>query len=172
MKNYLARPFAAGAVELAMLTGTTTFAQSLSELSLEDLMRLDAGRVFGASERSQPVTEAPASVSFITAEDIARYGYRTLDEAFLLEHVENGAGCRERDRVSDEGAPDRAGVRLVDDGRAADDAGERQTARERLGDDDEVWLDAEVLHREHPPGAAEPGLHLIRHEHDPVPVAD
>ena len=53
-------------------------AQSLSELSLEDLMRLDAGRVFGASERSQPVTEAPASVSFITAEDIARYGYRSL----------------------------------------------------------------------------------------------
>jgi outer membrane receptor for ferrienterochelin and colicins len=53
-------------------------AQSLSELSLEKLMRLDAGRVFGASERSQPVTEAPTSVSFITAEDIARYGYRTL----------------------------------------------------------------------------------------------
>ena len=41
-------------------------------------MRIDAGRVFGASERMQPVTEAPASVSFITAEDIARYGYRTL----------------------------------------------------------------------------------------------
>ena len=41
-------------------------------------MRLDAGRVFGASERLQPVTEAPASVSFITAEEIARYGYRTL----------------------------------------------------------------------------------------------
>jgi iron complex outermembrane receptor protein len=60
------------------MTGTAAHAQSLSELSLEDLMRLDAGRVFGASERSQPVTEAPASVSFITAEDIARYGYRTL----------------------------------------------------------------------------------------------
>ena len=41
-------------------------------------MRLDAGQVFGASERLQPVTEAPASVSFITAEEIARYGYRTL----------------------------------------------------------------------------------------------
>ncbi len=41
-------------------------------------MRIDAGRVFGASERIQPVTEAPASVSFITAEEIARYGYRTL----------------------------------------------------------------------------------------------
>ncbi len=41
-------------------------------------MRFDTGRVFGASERMQPVTEAPASVSFITADDIARYGYRTL----------------------------------------------------------------------------------------------
>ena len=78
MKNYLARPLAIGAVAFTLLTGTTTFAQSLSELSLEELMRLDAGRVFGASERSQPVTEAPSSVSFITAEDIARYGYRTL----------------------------------------------------------------------------------------------
>ena len=78
MKNYLARPLAIGMVALAMLTGRTTFAQSLSELSLEDLMRLDAGRVFGASERSQPVTEAPSSVSFITAEDITRYGYKTL----------------------------------------------------------------------------------------------
>jgi outer membrane receptor protein involved in Fe transport len=52
--------------------------QPLPELSLEELMRMDAGRVFGASERTQPVTEAPASVSFITAEEIARYGYRTL----------------------------------------------------------------------------------------------
>jgi len=54
--------------------------QPLPELSLEELMRLDTGRVFGASERLQPVTEAPASVSFITAEEIARYGYRTLAE--------------------------------------------------------------------------------------------
>jgi iron complex outermembrane receptor protein len=57
---------------------TVARAQALSELSLEELMRIDAGRVFGASERNQPVTEAPASVSFITAEEIARYGYRTL----------------------------------------------------------------------------------------------
>ncbi len=52
--------------------------QALPELSLEELMSLDAGRVFGASARIQPVTEAPASVSFITADDIKRYGYRTL----------------------------------------------------------------------------------------------
>jgi outer membrane receptor for ferrienterochelin and colicins len=70
-------PLAASALVLVVAAGSAS-AQSLSELSLEDLMRLDAGRVFGASERSQPVTEAPTSVSFITAEDIARYGYRTL----------------------------------------------------------------------------------------------
>ena len=50
----------------------------LPDLSLEDLMKLDAGQVFGASERLQPVMEAPASVTFITAEEIARFGYRTL----------------------------------------------------------------------------------------------
>ncbi len=50
----------------------------LSDLSLEELMELDAGQVYGASERLQPVTEAPASVSFITADEIARFGYRTL----------------------------------------------------------------------------------------------
>jgi outer membrane receptor for ferrienterochelin and colicins len=53
-------------------------AQPLPELSLEELMNLDAGRVFGASERLQPVTEAPSSVSFITAAEIERFGYRTL----------------------------------------------------------------------------------------------
>lgn len=41
-------------------------------------MQMDAGQVFGASERLQPAIEAPASVSFITAQEIERYGYRTL----------------------------------------------------------------------------------------------
>ena len=50
----------------------------LRGLTLEELMALDAGMVFGASERLQPVTEAPASVTFITAQEIARFGYRSL----------------------------------------------------------------------------------------------
>jgi outer membrane receptor for ferrienterochelin and colicins len=78
VKKHTLSPLAIATFALAMMAGTTAGAQSLSELSLEDLMRIDAGRVFGASERSQPVTEAPASVSFITAEEIARYGYRSL----------------------------------------------------------------------------------------------
>jgi outer membrane receptor for ferrienterochelin and colicins len=64
---------------------SVVMAQPLPELTLEELMRMDAGRVFGASERPQPVIEAPASVSFITAEEIARYGYRTL--ADILQSV-------------------------------------------------------------------------------------
>src|SRR4051812_19084954 len=53
-------------------------AQGLQDLSLEELMQVDAGRVFGAAERLQPVTEAPASVSFVSAEEIKRFGYKTL----------------------------------------------------------------------------------------------
>lgn len=64
---------------LALLGAPQVSAQSpLTDLNIEELMTLDAGQVFGASERLQPVTEAPASVSFVTAEDIARHGYRTL----------------------------------------------------------------------------------------------
>jgi outer membrane receptor for ferrienterochelin and colicins len=65
-------------VLLLVAPKTATAQQPLPELSLEELMGIDSGRVFGASERIQPVTEAPASVSFITAEEIARFGYRTL----------------------------------------------------------------------------------------------
>jgi outer membrane receptor for ferrienterochelin and colicins len=51
---------------------------ALPDLTLEELMKLDAGQVYGASDRLQPVLEAPASVSFITADEIARHGYHTL----------------------------------------------------------------------------------------------
>ena len=50
----------------------------LTRLAIEDLMRVEVQRVFGASERLQPVTEAPSSVTIVTADEIARYGYRTL----------------------------------------------------------------------------------------------
>jgi outer membrane receptor for ferrienterochelin and colicin len=52
--------------------------QDLTRVEIEDLMRIEVQRVFGASERLQPVTEAPSSVTIVTAGEIARYGYRTL----------------------------------------------------------------------------------------------
>jgi len=44
----------------------------LVDLDLEDLLRINVQRVFGASERLQPVTEAPSSVTIVTAEEINR----------------------------------------------------------------------------------------------------
>jgi iron complex outermembrane receptor protein len=47
----------------------------------ETLLFQDVTRVSGASRYEQDTREAPASVTIITAEDIRRFGYRTLAEA-------------------------------------------------------------------------------------------
>ncbi|WP_291988134.1 TonB-dependent receptor [Luteitalea sp.] len=78
MFHQMVRSLALG-VALALALPVAAGAQApLPDLTLEELMALDAGQVYGASERLQPVTEAPASVSFVTADEIARFGYRTL----------------------------------------------------------------------------------------------
>jgi iron complex outermembrane receptor protein len=56
-------------------------ADDLSELSLEQLMQVKVEKVVTASRFSQLVTEAPASMTVITSDDIRRYGYRTLADA-------------------------------------------------------------------------------------------
>jgi iron complex outermembrane receptor protein len=50
-------------------------AQELAAMSLEELLAI---KVSTASKFPQSVKEAPASISVITAEDIRRFGYRTL----------------------------------------------------------------------------------------------
>jgi outer membrane receptor for ferrienterochelin and colicins len=50
----------------------------LAQMEVEDLMRLDVRQVVGAADRLQPVTEVPSSVTIVTADEIARHGYRTL----------------------------------------------------------------------------------------------
>jgi outer membrane receptor protein involved in Fe transport len=70
---------------LAVAPAAHAQSKSLQELSIEDLLRVEVQRVFGASERLQPVTEAPSSVTIVTSDEIALYGFRTL--ADLLRSV-------------------------------------------------------------------------------------
>ena len=46
----------------------------------ETLLFEDIPSVFGASKYEQRVTEAPSSVSIVTADEIRKYGYRTLSD--------------------------------------------------------------------------------------------
>jgi outer membrane receptor for ferrienterochelin and colicins len=57
----------------------------LTKLSLEDLTKVQIETVYGASKFGQKVTQAPSSVTIITADEIRKYGYRNL--ADLLRSV-------------------------------------------------------------------------------------
>jgi outer membrane receptor for ferrienterochelin and colicins len=58
--------------------GDTQTPSDLTELSVEQLMNVEVATVYGASKYEQKVTDAPSSVSIITADEIKKYGYRTL----------------------------------------------------------------------------------------------
>ncbi|MFY9691467.1 MAG: TonB-dependent receptor, partial [Candidatus Acidiferrales bacterium] len=56
--------------------------QDLTDMSLEQLSQIS---VYSASKHEQSVSDAPSSITVITADEIQRYGYRTL--ADILETV-------------------------------------------------------------------------------------
>ncbi|MBI5386741.1 MAG: TonB-dependent receptor [Verrucomicrobia bacterium] len=61
-----------------MEPSTNAVLQQLKKLSLEELMELKVATVYAASKREQKTTEAPASVSIVTSDDIQKFGHRTL----------------------------------------------------------------------------------------------
>ncbi|HZI32356.1 MAG TPA: TonB-dependent receptor plug domain-containing protein, partial [Candidatus Binatia bacterium] len=55
-------------------------------MPLESLMQIEVPQVYGASKLDQKVTQAPASVTIITSDEIKKYGYQTLGD--LLESAQ------------------------------------------------------------------------------------
>src|SRR5262245_31833562 len=65
-------------VALACARASSADTGDLAALSLEQLMDMNVHSVFGASKYEQRVTQAPSSISIVTAEDIRRFGYTNL----------------------------------------------------------------------------------------------
>jgi outer membrane receptor for ferrienterochelin and colicins len=53
----------------------------LTAVPLDSLMQLELPKVYAASKVEQKVTQAPASITVITADDIKKQGYQTLGDA-------------------------------------------------------------------------------------------
>jgi iron complex outermembrane receptor protein len=64
---------------------TTADAHDLTTLSLDELMRMNVDVVSSASKFTQEVTNAPASITIVTGDEIRRLGERTLKD--ILEGV-------------------------------------------------------------------------------------
>jgi len=52
----------------------------LTALSLESLMQIEVPKVYAASKIEQKVTQAPASITVVTADEVKKFGYRTLGD--------------------------------------------------------------------------------------------
>ena len=52
----------------------------LTALPLESLMQIEVPKVYAASKIEQKVTQAPASITIITADDVKKFGYQTLGD--------------------------------------------------------------------------------------------
>jgi len=55
----------------------------LGHLSIEELMKVKVETVYGASKFIEQASDAPASITIVTADEIQRYGFRTLAEVLL-----------------------------------------------------------------------------------------
>jgi iron complex outermembrane receptor protein len=53
---------------------------NLMGLGIEQLMEIEVSTVSGVSRYDQKITDAPALVSIVTADEIRKFGYRNLPE--------------------------------------------------------------------------------------------
>jgi outer membrane receptor for ferrienterochelin and colicins len=69
-----------GIATCLLLARPANAATDLTELSIEELMQVQVPTVTSASKFAQKATDAPASITVVTQDEIQRYGYRTLAE--------------------------------------------------------------------------------------------
>ena len=71
-------------IAYALLCAKAALAQvqqpDLSQMGLEDLVKVEVDTVSGASKFLEKSTDIPASVTIVTADEIRDFGYRTLAE--------------------------------------------------------------------------------------------
>lgn len=65
---------------LAAASGTNALPADPTEISFEQLVKMEVPTVEAASKYKQKTTEAPASVTIITADEVKKYGHRTLGD--------------------------------------------------------------------------------------------
>jgi iron complex outermembrane receptor protein len=59
---------------------TNQAAADLTALPLESLMQIEVPKVYAASKIEQKVTQAPASITVITGDEVKKFGYQTLGD--------------------------------------------------------------------------------------------
>ena len=87
----------------AALTDQNPKTNDLTELPLEALMNLELPKVYAVSKIEQKTTEAPASTTIVTSEEIKRFGCRTLADVLQSVPGFNVSYDRDYDYLGAEG---------------------------------------------------------------------